>query len=696
MRIRRALLAVGLLVAATAGGLPARPVDATQEPTARAPADWRERFVAGLGAFKQADWQAAAREFSGLAAVPTPLAEYAFLFLGESLARLGARDEARAAALRAVEQAPGGRQVPQALLLAADQAAQAGDDAAAASIYRKFLDRAPDHREAVRARYALGVSLAAAGQAAEAVAVFRELWITAPASPEADLALREQQRLAADRGLSVPPFTFRERVDRADRLLGAGRVTAARAEAETLLSERLPVEVTLRALRVVSEASRRLGRYDQAVGAVERALKVTPPDRRAWWLLELARLQQRRGREAALLTVDRLVRDHPRSAEAAEALLLRGRILEEIPSLGEAEKAYLRAGSEFPDRDEGGAALWRSGWLAWLRGGLPQASERWSRLLRTKGGQGHREAAAYWLGRAHQTRGEPDGAERHFISLLAEAPRSYYGVLAAGRLGRRDVEPRAASRPSLSLPEDPVELVRGEPRFAKAVALRSVGLDEFADGEMEELARRANGDSARLYALSVALARDTRHHLSLRILRREFYRVARSGHPALPREFWELFYPLGWRADLTAAAARVALDPLLVAAVVREESSFDPLARSRVGARGLMQLMPDTARPMARQRRLSFQNGDLLDEPAINLELGSSFLAKLVRDFGEPRLAVAAYNAGPARVREWWAARRSDDLEVFVEQIPFNETRGFVKRVMLSWEEYRRLYGTPP
>jgi soluble lytic murein transglycosylase len=109
-----------------------------------------------------------------------------------------------------------------------------------------------------------------------------------------------------------------------------------------------------------------------------------------------------------------------------------------------------------------------------------------------------------------------------------------------------------------------------------------------------------------------------------------------------------------------------------------------------------MQLMPDTARPMARQRRLSFQNGDLLDEPAINLELGSSFLAKLVRDFGEPRLAVAAYNAGPARVREWWAARRSDDLEVFVEQIPFNETRGFVKRVMLSWEEYRRLYGTPP
>ena len=67
-----------------------------------------------------------------------------------------------------------------------------------------------------------------------------------------------------------------------------------------------------------------------------------------------------------------------------------------------------------------------------------------------------------------------------------------------------------------------------------------------------------------------------------------------------------------------------------------------------------------------------------------------------VRDFGEPRLAVAAYNAGPRRAREWWSARRSDDVEVWVEQIPFNETRGFVKRVMSSWSEYRRLYGTQP
>jgi len=108
---------------------------------------------------------------------------------------------------------------------------------------------------------------------------------------------------------------------------------------------------------------------------------------------------------------------------------------------------------------------------------------------------------------------------------------------------------------------------------------------------------------------------------------------------------------------------------------------------SRAGARGLMQLMPSTARLMA-------PAGDL-DDPAFNIELGTRFLAGLMREFNDPRLAVAAYNAGPNRVRQWLNARRNDDMEAFVEQIPFDETRLYVKKVVLSWDEYRRIYGSP-
>jgi soluble lytic murein transglycosylase len=180
--------------------------------------------------------------------------------------------------------------------------------------------------------------------------------------------------------------------------------------------------------------------------------------------------------------------------------------------------------------------------------------------------------------------------------------------------------------------------------------------------------------------------------MALRILRRYFLGIARTA-AATPREFQEMFYPLGWKEALTTAADRASVDPYLVAAVVREESSFHPGARSRVGARGLMQLMPDTGRAVAQSRQIPFPDAEVLDQPVVNLELGSTFLAGLMREFGDARLAAAAYNAGPTRVREWWNSRRTDDLEVWVDQIPFNETRAFVKRVMLSWEEYRRVYG---
>src|SRR4029453_10225683 len=147
-----------------------------------------------------------------------------------------------------------------------------------------------------------------------------------------------------------------------------------------------------------------------------------------------------------------------------------------------------------------------------------------------------------------------------------------------------------------------------------------------ADEEMDELTRRSLGEPKRLYALSSVYAQESRHHLALRILRRHFQPYARRGG----------------RAELTEAAGRAIIDPLLVAAVVREESSFYPQARSRVGARGLMQLMPDTARPMAQARRLPFNNGDLLDDPAANLDMGSGYLSGLLREFGDGRRAAAA------------------------------------------------------
>ena len=247
----------------------------------------------------------------------------------------------------------------------------------------------------------------------------------------------------------------------------------------------------------------------------------------------------------------------------------------------------------------------------------------------------------------------------------------------------------------MTLPAEPREAVAGDPAFARVELLRRLGLVQYAVEELEVLTPRAAADPARLYAVSSVYAQEARYHLALRIFRRFLAPLAATGDPALPRAFWEIFYPFAWRAEMTDAATAAGLDPHLVAAIVREESSYYPRAVSRAGARGLMQLMAGTAAPMAQVRGLPFRQGELLDDPAHNLRIGARFLAGLVREFGDTRLAIAAYNAGPKRVRQWWSARKTDDVEAFIEQIPYDETRLYVKRVLFSWDEYRRLYGGP-
>jgi soluble lytic murein transglycosylase len=147
---------------------------------------------------------------------------------------------------------------------------------------------------------------------------------------------------------------------------------------------------------------------------------------------------------------------------------------------------------------------------------------------------------------------------------------------------------------------------------------------------------------------------------------------------AYPRAHWEM---------VAREASRAGVDPLLVLAVMREESRFDPRVVSVAGAVGLMQLMPSTARGMD-----PTVTPDRLTDPETNIRLGTTYLARRLRDFdGDVVLALAAYNAGAGAARRF-AQFRGDDLDVFIERIPFSETRAYVKRVLESYGIYRWLY----
>jgi soluble lytic murein transglycosylase len=681
--LRAAVLAT-LLIPAAAGA----------EETGRAaplPAPETEQaWARAIAAYQQGDPTPVIVEL-GDAAVRSPIGDHLRLILADAHARRGEFAAARAVVGAIPNRHADSRLAPRALLMSAGLAARVGDDAGAQAALTRLLDTYPESREVAAALYLLGQSAEALGQRDNAAHTYRELMVLAPTTGWADGAADRLAVLAAA-GITVPPLTLDQRVDRAERLLRGGVPRTAADEAERIVGEARDPSVVVRALRVVAGGAQRIGRYEAAARAIALAIPRVPPERQAALRLEEARLLLRAGLRDRAFEVLARVAATGSEGDAAEALWMRARALEDAQRPADAAAVYRTLAKRYPKREIAGAALWRLGWNAYLKGDAREAAQHWAKLAGT-GNRAYRLPALYWRARAVDEGRNRAAAAPLYAQVVGEAPRSYYGLLALARTsGVRGAAPAS----KLTLPADPAEALANDPGFARVDLLRRLGLVESALEELEVVVERATGDPVRLYGFSSAYVRDERYHLALRIFRRHFATLAASGDPALPRAFWEMLYPFGWRHDVTAAAQRHGLDPYLVAALVREESSYYPRALSRAGARGLMQLMPATARPMAEHRGLSFAGGELLDDPGANLEIGAAFLAGLLREFKDPRLALAAYNAGPGRARQWWQARRTSDLEAWVEQIPFDETRQYVKRVMFSWEEYRRLYGSAP
>jgi soluble lytic murein transglycosylase len=160
----------------------------------------------------------------------------------------------------------------------------------------------------------------------------------------------------------------------------------------------------------------------------------------------------------------------------------------------------------------------------------------------------------------------------------------------------------------------------------------------------------------------------------------------------LPEDVWRILYPIEFRELIEAKATREGLDAALVAALICQESTFDPAAVSRAGARGLMQVMPLTGRGLARSLGVPYRQSALHD-PDVSLSMGMRYLRQMLDRFGgRIERAVAAYNAGPHRVDAWTAGQPDIGAEEFIESIPFTETRGYVMTVLASRENYRRVY----
>jgi soluble lytic murein transglycosylase len=424
-----------------------------------------------------------------------------------------------------------------------------------------------------------------------------------------------------------------------------------------------------------------LARLSRDADAAAQFAKVTAPAS----LAAAARYQRARallamGKNGGAVTSLRAITTaFPTDTSSASALLLLSDLATDGLRDSDARSTLLSIVHRFPRARHAPTALFRAGIIAYVAGNHAAAAAELDLLASLYPGSDDALAATYWAGRAWRQRGDTAKSRARWRSVMAKDGASYYSVLSARRLGvpvlrdstRADNYPRVA------------DILDATKRVA---ILEDVGMDTEAKLEYDRLFLGAAGSRDRLVATAYALAGGEQSARAMALGRRVVTEIGPSA------QNYRLMYPVVEREALAASSRVNGLDPALVAGLIRQESSFNPQATSPVGARGLMQLMPDVARGLARSRGIPNLNTERLYDPALNIQLGTAHLAELFRARRETVQALAAYNAGESRVARWLKKMGSGDPELFTERIPFVETRDYVRSVMRNRAFYKTLY----
>lgn len=417
-----------------------------------------------------------------------------------------------------------------------------------------------------------------------------------------------------------------------------------------------------------------------AEAAAQFASVTSPPSlvaaaryQRARALLAMGRGSDARAALRAITTA------FPTDTSAASALLLLSDLASDELRDGDARATLLTIVKRFPRSRHAPTALFRAGLIAYVSGNRAAAAAELDSLATLYPQSDDALAAMYWAGRAWEQRGNQEKAREHWRAVMQRDGSSYYSVLSARRL--RVPLLRDSSR------TDNYPKVREVETVTQRIAiLQDLGMDTEAKLEFDALLSAASKSPDRLVATARALTGGEQSQRGITLGRKV---VAEIG--ATPQNY-RLMYPVVEREALDSSARSNGLDPALVAGLIRAESSFNPKATSPVGARGLMQLMPEIGRDLARSRGIPNLNADRLYEPVLNIRLGTAHLRGLFGGNREVTHVLAAYNAGESRVRRWVRKAGASDPEMFTERIPYVETRDYVRGVVRNRAFYRALY----
>jgi soluble lytic murein transglycosylase len=526
-----------------------------------------------------------------------------------------------------------------------------------------------------------------------------QLWARYPLSP---LTKQAERRL---KGMKAP---VEAQVMRGEQLIELHRNKQGLTVLEPLLPTlNLPEPLACRAHFAFGKGMRKERQHTRAISTLTPVVeKCQDADLlpRALYVLGSSRsiVDQRRGPE----TYERLAREFPGHSFADDALFYAADLYEKTGQPKKAVERLEELERNYSQGDFLGEALFKAFWIARTTGApdggmaiLERIEKRFAEADETY----DVERAQYWRARTLQDRGDVVGAVGLFERIAVEHPATYYGLMARAQLGEVDKERLAGIAPQLVFAPETLSpwpmhtgpVIEKDPHFLAGVELLRLGFPEAVSSEL--LAVNRNGQPAeavRLIVHLLSMAGDERaaHAVARVALRRDLGgRITPQTRPV-----WEIAYPNAYRPLIEKHTKDAGIEPDLLQALMREESALDPKALSWAGAMGLTQLMPATAKATAQQLKIKRFRVENLYDPELNIRLGAHHLGELVKRFnGQTPFAVGSYNAGAGAVNRWRADRKGLPLDAWVEEVPIAETRGYIKRVLRSYNTYQLLYGRP-
>jgi soluble lytic murein transglycosylase len=632
-----------------------------------------------------------------------PLAHYAEYYTGLAQLRLGRLDEARRSFQALQSKEPIGYLAEAVAFREAECDEAMGDHAAALAVYERLVRTKTIFTEEVLMRLAHAAKLA--GDTEKATQTYARVYSEYPLSDQALLAGAE----LANGSLAGGPSRYKIGLERAQRLFVAKRYGQARVEFDGLRASAQGDDRELVDLRI-AECDYFLKRARNAKTSLRPYIDRAKRHGEALFFYALSSRELNEIDEY-LKVVQRIVADFPAQTWADDALndLATYYIVEDQDE--KADEVFRDLYSRFPTGHNAERAAWKIGWWAYKKGNDADATRVFERAAADFPRSDYRPMWLYWSGRSHDRMKDTDLATARYTLAVTDYGNSYYGRLAMKRLEEQGARP-PARRLIVDLPppapEDESSPDTADPGVltapANAAAIRALLALDLYDQAIDELhyAQKAWGNSSAIEATLAwtfwqqgraekGMDQFSLYRNAINAMKRAYPHYLAAGGEELPVPLLRIIFPMSYWDAIRKYAAFYNLDPYISAALIAQESTFVPDVKSYANAWGLTQLLPSTARQYAKVLKLRY-TAKLLTDPEANLRMGMAYFSDKIKEFGLVHLALASYNAGERPVHRWMTERPGVPDDEFIDDIPYPQTNNYVKKILGTAEDYRRLY----